>query len=55
MSKTGQEIMIKFVLQAISSYVMSIFQLPSTLINSIEKIINSFWWGHGRSTHRGIH
>lgn len=46
--------MIKSVLQAIPSYVMSIFQLPSTLITAIERMINSFWWGHGRSTARGI-
>jgi len=35
LSKAGREVMIKSVLQAISSYIMSIFQLPSTLINSI--------------------
>jgi hypothetical protein len=33
---------------------MSIFQLSSTLVDSIEKMINSFWWGHGRTTQRGI-
>jgi len=55
LSKAGREVMIKSVLQAIPTYVMSIFQLPSTLIDSIEKMINSFWWGHGKMTHRGIH
>ena len=54
LSKAGREVMIKSVLQAITSYVMSIFQLSTTLINTIEKMINSFWWGHGRTTHRGI-
>jgi len=29
--------------------------LPTTLINSIEKMMNSFWWGHGRTSQRGIH
>jgi len=33
---------------------MSIFQLPATLINTIEKMINSFWSGHGRINQRGI-
>jgi hypothetical protein len=47
--------MIKSVLQAIPSYVMSIFQLPTTLINSIEKMMNSFLWGHGKATQRAIH
>ena len=54
LSKAGCEVMIKFVLQAIPSYVMSIFHLPATLINSIEKMMNSFWWGHGRTSQRGI-
>jgi hypothetical protein len=48
--------MIKSVLQAIPSYVMSIFLLPSNLIDSIEKMINGFWWGNGgSSSSRGIH
>jgi len=54
LSKAGREVMIKFVLQAIPSYVMSNFQLPTTLVNNIEKMTNSFWWGHGRTTQRGI-
>jgi hypothetical protein len=54
LSKAGREVMIKSVLQAIPSYVMSIFQLPTTLINTIEKMMNSFWWGHGRTNQRGI-
>jgi len=55
LSKAGREVMIKYVLQAIPSYVMSIFRLPTTLVDSIEKMMNSFWWGHGRSSQRGIH
>jgi len=55
LSKAGREVMIKSVLQAIPAYVMSIFQLPHTLIDSIEKMLNSFWWGHGKTTQRGIH
>jgi hypothetical protein len=46
--------MIKSILQAISSYVMSIFQLLAGLINTIEKMINSFSWDHGRTNQRGI-
>jgi len=41
----GREILIKSVLEAILTYVMSMFQLPITLITSIEKMMNSFWWG----------
>jgi hypothetical protein len=55
LSKAGREVMIKSVLQAIPSYVMSIFLLPSTIITSIEKMMNSFWWGCGGNSNRGIH
>jgi hypothetical protein len=34
---------------------MSIFLLPSTLIDSIEKMLNVFWWGNGGNNVRGIH
>ena len=54
LSIAGREVMIKSVLQAIPSYVMSIFQLPAALINTIEKMINSFWWGHEHTSQRGI-
>ncbi|XP_024632688.1 uncharacterized mitochondrial protein AtMg00310-like [Medicago truncatula] len=54
LSKAGREVMIKSVRQAILLYVMSIFQLSSTLIDTIEKMMNSFWWDHGRTTQRGI-
>jgi len=47
--------MIKSVLQAIPSYVMSIFLLPTSIISTIEKMLNSFWWSHGGSSGRGIH
>jgi hypothetical protein len=54
LSKAGREVMIKSVLQAILSYAMSIFQLLTTLITTIERMINSFWWGHGNTTSRGV-
>ncbi|MCH80906.1 replication protein A 70 kDa dna-binding subunit, partial [Trifolium medium] len=55
LSKAGREVMIKSVLQSIPSYVMSIFLIPSSLIDAIEKMMNSFWWGHGGSNSKGIH
>jgi len=47
--------MIKSVLQVILSYVMSIFILPTFIISTIEKMMNSFWLGHGGPKIRGIH
>jgi hypothetical protein len=45
--------MIKSVLQAIPAYVMSIYLLPDSLIDEIEKMINAFWWGGG-ANNKGI-
>ncbi|CAJ2647435.1 unnamed protein product [Trifolium pratense] len=55
LSQAGREIMIKSILQSIPTYVMSIFLLPSTLIDEIEKMLNSFWWGHSGNNGRGLH
>ncbi|GAU34295.1 hypothetical protein TSUD_20010 [Trifolium subterraneum] len=54
----SKEIMIKSVLQAIPSYVMSMFILPASLIHDIEKMINVFWWRNGSTNNnntKGIH
>jgi len=38
--------MIKVVIQSISTYSMSVFRLPISLIKDIEAMICKFWWGH---------
>ncbi|GAU31898.1 hypothetical protein TSUD_270830 [Trifolium subterraneum] len=53
LSRAGKEIMIKSVLQAIPAYVMSIYLLPDSLIDDIERMINAFWWGGG-DNNKGI-
>jgi len=53
LSKAGKEVMIKSMLQSIPSYIMSIYLLPNSVIDDIEKMINAFWWG-GRSNNRRI-
>jgi len=53
--KVGREVMIKFVLQAIPPYVMSIFRLPNSLLDEMEKMMNAFWWGHGGTSNKGLH
>ncbi|GAU24809.1 hypothetical protein TSUD_157220 [Trifolium subterraneum] len=58
LSKADKEIMIKSVLQAIPSYVMSMFILPASFIHDIEKMINAFWWRSGSTNNnntKGIH
>ncbi|XP_012853180.1 PREDICTED: uncharacterized protein LOC105972749 [Erythranthe guttata] len=47
LSKAGKEILIKAVLQAIPSYVMSCFILPRGLIDEIEATVKKFWWSNG--------
>jgi len=55
LSKAGREIMIKYVLQTIPLYVMSIFRLPNSLLDEIEKMMNAFWWGHRGASNKGMH
>ncbi|XP_058722436.1 uncharacterized mitochondrial protein AtMg00310-like [Vicia villosa] len=50
LSKAGKEIMIKYVLQAIPSYIMSLFILLEAVIQDIERMLNAFWWGGGRDS-----
>lgn len=49
-SMGGREILIKSVLQAIPSYAMSCFKLPTTLCHRIEQQCAKFWWKCGMTT-----
>ncbi|KAK2424247.1 hypothetical protein QL285_034627 [Trifolium repens] len=53
LSRAGKEVMIKSVLQAIPSYVMSVYLSPDSTIKDIEKMMNSYWWGGG-ANNKGI-
>ena len=39
-------------MQAISTYTMSVFQLPKTLCKDINSMLSKFWWGHKRNDRR---
>ncbi|XP_057418946.1 uncharacterized protein LOC130713173 [Lotus japonicus] len=54
LSRAGREVLIKSVVQAIPSYVMSCFILPDGLCADIDHMISRFYWG-GDSTRRGLH
>lgn len=49
LSKVGKEVMIKSILQSILSYIMSVFVIPYAIVNDIEKMLDSFWWGGGNN------
>ncbi|KAF5454761.1 hypothetical protein F2P56_024401 [Juglans regia] len=44
LSQAGKEILIKAVLQAISTYTMSVFKLPKRLCRDINLLLSRFWW-----------
>lgn len=47
LSKARKEVMKKSVLQAIPSYIMSVYVILDSIVNDIEKMLNLFWWeGH---------
>lgn len=45
LSRAGKEVLIKPVAQAIPSYCMGAFLIPSSLCEELERIMNSFYWG----------
>ncbi|KAK6157019.1 hypothetical protein DH2020_011267 [Rehmannia glutinosa] len=44
LSKSGEEILIKSVLQAMPIYVMSCFRFPDTFIAELHSLIGTYWW-----------
>jgi len=50
----GKEIFIKSVAQSAPIYYMSVFFLPSSLEDELQKRMNSFWWGSNRQMRKDI-
>ena len=46
LSHAGREVLIKSVIQAISTCTMSCFKLPKGLVKELEVLIRKFWWGY---------
>ena len=54
LSRPGKEILLKAVVQAIPTYMMSIFKIPEGLIDEIHTLMARFWWG-STDTQRKMH
>ncbi|XP_019173822.1 PREDICTED: uncharacterized protein LOC109169394 [Ipomoea nil] len=54
LSKAGKEVLLKSVAQAMPTYTMSIYLLPSSLCVSLERLMNRYWWGRA-GDEGGIH
>lgn len=54
LSMAGREILLKSVAQAIPTYCMSMYLIPQSLGDDIQKMLNSFWWGSSSRQLRGI-
>ena len=55
LSRAGKSILIKTVVQALPTYNMSVFLIPLLVLEELQKMLNSFWWGSRREGHRVIH
>jgi hypothetical protein len=51
MSQAGKEILLKAMIQAISTYCMSVFLLPKSLSSEINSLRQKFWWGDQENIH----
>jgi hypothetical protein len=52
MSSGAKEVLIKAILQSISTYAMGVFKFPLGLIDDLQHIIRNFWWGDEENRHR---
>ncbi|KAJ8767776.1 hypothetical protein K2173_020716 [Erythroxylum novogranatense] len=54
LSKTGKDVLLRTVAQAMPNYIMSLFQLPIDICKDLETLMNSFFWQNGDRDNIGI-
>ncbi|XP_057248279.1 uncharacterized protein LOC125493714 [Beta vulgaris subsp. vulgaris] len=54
LSRAGKEVLLKAVIQAIPTYMMSLFAIPECILSEINSMCARFWWG-ARGTERKMH
>ncbi|XP_019163544.1 PREDICTED: uncharacterized protein LOC109159890 [Ipomoea nil] len=54
LSRAGKEILLKTVAQALPTYTMSMYLLPSTFCERLERLMNKFWWVSNNNNGGGI-
>ena len=55
LSRARKGVLIQSVGQALPSYVMSSFLLPTSLADELQRMLNSFWWGSKKDGRRSLH
>jgi len=54
-SRAGKEVLLKCIAQALPIFAMSVYLLPKSVCDRLERTMNRFWWDSGRSGSGGIH
>ncbi|KAG6759981.1 hypothetical protein POTOM_036480 [Populus tomentosa] len=54
LSKAGKAVMINSVAQALATYNMSEFLLPTSICGDLQRMMNGYWWGSDQRDGRGI-
>lgn len=52
LSKVGKAVLIKTMVQAIPTYTMSTFKLPSGVCNDLDRALKRFWWSSKQKSGR---
>ena len=55
LSRAGKGVLIQSVGQALPSYVISSFLLPTSLADELQRMLNSFWWESKKDGRRSLH